>query len=342
MAELPPLADRWDAERTERTLLRLHRKRRQRRAALAVTLCAALLTLAFLAPRAAPVAPVTPVAQVAPHTLDDGSKVIARDAQTRVEIMETLPERITYEVKAGQARFDVTRNEQRVFRVRCGDVTVEVLGTSFEVELDGARTRVAVLRGKVGVFFFDRYEELSAGEAGWFPRAEWLAQPEPAEAPPPRARSSTLRTWREPAERGEFEHAYELLAKTRKPVADDVEELMLAADTARLSGHAAQAVPYLRRVMNEHAEDSRAPLAAFTLGSVLMQQLGQPRDAEAAYGRARALSRNSPLAEDALARQVEAAHRAGDAARARELAREYVEAYPSGRRVRTVRRFGEL
>jgi outer membrane protein assembly factor BamD (BamD/ComL family) len=48
------------------------------------------------------------------------------------------------------------------------------------------------------------------------------------------------------------------------------------------------------------------------------------------------------LAEDALARQVEATYRAGDTARARTLATEYLARYPKGRRVHAVQRFGGL
>jgi transmembrane sensor len=121
-----------------------------------------------------------------------------------------------------------------------------------------------------------------------------------------------------------------------------VEELLLAADAARLSGHPEAALPYLERVVDDHARDSRAPVAAFTLGGVLMQQLGRARDAEVAYGKARALSLHSSLAQDALARQVEAAHRAGDATRARALATEYLQQFPAGRRIKAVRRFGGL
>jgi transmembrane sensor len=121
-----------------------------------------------------------------------------------------------------------------------------------------------------------------------------------------------------------------------------VQELLLAADAARLSGHPAQAEPFLRRVMERHASDPRASLAAFTLGGVLMNQLGRPREAEAAYARARALSLSDALAQDAVARQVEAAHRAGDTTRARKLALQYLDRYPNGRRVNAVRRFGGL
>jgi transmembrane sensor len=271
--------------------------------------------------------------------------------------------------------------EERVFRVRSGAVTVQVLGTAFELERQAERTRVAVLRGRVAVLWPTGRTELSAGEAGWFPRP---AEPAAAQLNAPAAqRDATLNApaaqrdapaaqlnapaarldaaargqkhtvrkpnptsaasaWREPAEQGDFERAYELLARAPQPVADNVEELLLAADSARLSGHAEAALPFLKRVVAQHADDSRAPLAAFTLGGVLMQQLGQPREAEAAYARARELSLNSSLAEDALARQVEATYRAGDTARARTLAGEYLARYPKGRRVHAVQRFGGL
>jgi transmembrane sensor len=397
--------ERWDAQRSERTLSALHGKRRRKQRRLrtlagAGALCA-LGAIAFAAWR--------PTTQLAPQPtaakpdalhmrLADGSEVWLRDAATRLALDEGSAQRVEVALLAGEARFEVVHRAERVFRVNSGDVSVEVLGTLFELERQADRTRVAVLRGRVAVLWPSGRSELSAGEAGWFPRpAEQLgapntqlnapaAQPNLAEGPldtppaqpagqatapatqhnapaaqrnPPDAQldaaahvarhavhkpsaSGAPSAWREPAEQGDFERAYELLARAPQPVADNVEELLLAADSARLSGHAAAALPFLKRVVAQHAEDSRAPLAAFTLGGVLMQQLGQPREAEAAYARARELSLNSSLAEDALARQVEATYRAGDTARARTLAREYLARYPKGRRVHAVQRFGGL
>jgi hypothetical protein len=48
------------------------------------------------------------------------------------------------------------------------------------------------------------------------------------------------------------------------------------------------------------------------------------------------------MAEDALAREIEAMSRAGDATAARQLAERYLDAYPDGRKVRSVRRFGGI
>lgn len=375
-AALSRIEDRWDEARTERTLASLHGKRRARRHRRQLLSAAAVVcvlgTLGFWQLRdRKPVA----VAVVARHAeepreplqmqLPDGSTVTLRDEQTRVITESASAQLVQLELLEGQARFEVTPNKARLFRVQSGDVRIEVLGTAFEVEREAERSHVVVLRGRVAVLWNGERSELVAGDSGWFPRAREVAAA-PATAEPvakplrgnkialhkrahstaPAAVSSNEVTgesgWRETAESGDFERAYELLQHAPSPPNDSVEELLLAADTARISGHPKAALPFLRRVIAEHGSDSRAPLAAFTLGGILMQQLGQPREAEAAYARARELSPSSALAEDALARQVEAASRAGDRARAAALAGEYLEHYPSGRRVHAVQRFGSL
>jgi transmembrane sensor len=121
-----------------------------------------------------------------------------------------------------------------------------------------------------------------------------------------------------------------------------MEDLQLAADVARLSGHAGAAVAPLVRALERHADDPRAPLVAFTLGRVHLEDLGAPRDAALAFARARTLAPDGPLAEDALAREVEAWSRAGDTGTARVQALIYTQRYPQGRRVHAVRRFGGL
>jgi transmembrane sensor len=92
--------------------------------------------------------------------------------------------------------------------------------------------------------------------------------------------------------------------------------------------------------MRSHASDPRAGLASFTLGRVLLDELGRPREAADAFARAR--QAGGPLAEDALAREVEATARAGDKVRSRELAGEYQALYPNGRRAKAVSRWSGL
>ena len=121
---------------------------------------------------------------------------------------------------------------------------------------------------------------------------------------------------------------------------ETAETLLAAADAARLQGRAQEGAALLRRIVQHHRADPRAPLAAFTLGRVLLMELAQPRQAAAAFAEARALAPHGPFAEDALAREVEAWAKAGDDAKARARAQDYLRAYPSGRRVPAVRALG--
>ncbi|HXI54809.1 MAG TPA: tetratricopeptide repeat protein, partial [Polyangia bacterium] len=124
---------------------------------------------------------------------------------------------------------------------------------------------------------------------------------------------------------------------------DRVEALMLVADGARRAGNPAAAVPYLREVIDRFPHDHRAPLAAFTLGILFLEHLGRPADAARAFAEVAGLDISSAaLTEDALAREVEAWHKAGQPERAQRAATEYLRRYPQGRRTNSVRQFGGL
>ena len=92
----------------------------------------------------------------------------------------------------------------------------------------------------------------------------------------------------------------------------------------------------------EHPQSSVAPLAAFTLGRIYLSQVGQPAKAADAFALSRKLAPAGSLAEDALAREVEAAEVAGQTSRARDLAEQYLRRYPNGRRLTSVRQSGGL
>jgi transmembrane sensor len=150
------------------------------------------------------------------------------------------------------------------------------------------------------------------------------------------------RSWRDYAHAGDYDKAYdELHAKGRESVRDDVGDLILAADVARLSGHPDQSVRPLRTVLDRHAKDRRAPVAAFTLGRVLLDDLGRATDAASAFRKARALWPEGPLAEDALARETDAWDRAGRTDRVRTLATEYVSRYPRGRHITSMQKLAD-
>jgi transmembrane sensor len=386
----------WGSARSERNLPWVRqrlRAARRRRAAAGLAAAAGSLALGWALwrepPAAGPIAlkPGASLQPVAagprqPVHFADGSRIELLDPAARVVLDEVSDSRVAVQLLAGRVRAHVVPRKQRAFRVQCGSVSVEVLGTAFELTREAARTHVSVLHGRVAVRWPDGSTELAAGEAGWFPKPRPESMPatpaSSAEASPPASpleavqsaspivasgpkRAAAARrgdastranprktapepplahdaSWQAQAERGDYARAYALMATAPEPVADDVQDLLLAADAARLSGHAAAALPYLQRVVDRHAHDPRASLAAFTLGGVLLNQLDRPREAEAAYARARSLALSPALAQDALARQVEATARAGDEARTRELAAEYLRRYPDGRRVQWVRR----
>ncbi len=214
-------------------------------------------------------------------------------------------------------------------------------------------------RGRVAVEWPGDDAVLEAGEEGSFPPPEGAIAREPEEPtavaeleepadPAPvrrqaeRPSSASPPDWRALAERADFHAAFEALAAGAAPEADDPSDLMLAADAARLSGHPTEAVDYLREVTARHRGDRRAPLAAFTVGRLLLGELGRPEQAAAAFAETRALDPGGPLAQDALAREVEAWDRAGEHERARTLAEEYLRAYPDGLHAAGVRRHGGL
>lgn len=148
--------------------------------------------------------------------------------------------------------------------------------------------------------------------------------------------------WRKLAERQDNSGAYAVLGPAgiaSSAQNASVDDLLALADVARLSGHPADAVAPLTRVMNEHAGDPRAPLAAFTLGRLSLDALGRPAQAAAAFQRAIQLGLPGSLREDAYARLVEARSRAGDEPGARAAALEYEQHFPDGKRLREVRRW---
>jgi transmembrane sensor len=75
---------------------------------------------------------------------------------------------------------------------------------------------------------------------------------------------------------------------------------------------------------------------------VYLDKLGQPDRAAAAFELARTLAPNGSLAQDALAREVEALSKGGSAQKAYLRALEYLQLYPTGRRLRAVQLYGGL
>ncbi|HZS39098.1 MAG TPA: FecR family protein [Polyangia bacterium] len=319
----------WPDERARAVERGLHRRRRRRdrlrvASALALALAVAAGAWRFTHAPRAPRAPEFAAPAIELVRFADGSTAQPLDARSLVRAGAVEPGRVAAELERGGATFDVVRDPARRFRVHAGDVAVEVLGTRFTVERLAAHTRVTVERGRVRVEWPAGSSELGAGQSGLFP-------PDPP-----------LADWRRLADDGDYDRAFRALARAGTKLRDDPAELLAAADVARLSHHPAEALAPLAHVADAWPDDPRAPLAAFTLGRVLLDELGRPREAAQAFAQARALAPSGALAGDALAREVESWSRAGDTARARERAIEYLREQPHGDRLGAVKRHGGI
>ena len=355
----------WDASRVQAGRLGLHARRRRRtivRASAIATIGLAAIAWVMLprgsaqststaatanaTPTAAspaeptastavaslPVAPSTTAPPVAPPTTAPpvAPTAIPLSPDSRVTIVSDDPAVVA--LAAGAARFEVGARELRVI---AGGVSIVALSAKFAASRSEQRVRVEVIEGSVRVRWDDRERELAAGQTASFPpeRARRAKQP---------IVPSAIASWRDLARDGEFAKANAaLVLPDAPPVRDVPDDLLLVADVKRLTHHAAEAVAPLRQILRDHVSDPRAPLAAFTLGRVLLD-LDRAGEAAEAFAQADALAPDGPLAEDAIARQVEALARDGNTALAHQVAERYVSRFPDGRKLRSVRRFGRL
>jgi transmembrane sensor len=335
---------------------RFERAWRSGKLALAVAAAFALGLLSYRSFRPATDAPASS-AMAAPSVLPIGDGIEARfDAGASIAVREKTDTRVVLVMQTGVGRFQVRHDPRRLFRVEAGSVVVEDIGTIFSVDRRESSVFVSVAEGAVAVSFVDARgasakRTLGAGESAEFPavapRAALAAAPR--EEPPAEVASSTPEQtappsapaagWRELQKAGKHRRAYELLAPGGfRDVRDEPGDLLLASDVARLSHHPSEAATMLRRLLAGHSRDPRAPSAAFTLGWVLMNELGRPKEAARAFSQAESLAPRGNLAEDAIARAVEAWLRAGDRSRANAEFERYRSSYPRGRHVATLER----
>ncbi|MGZ3424636.1 MAG: FecR family protein, partial [Polyangiales bacterium] len=165
----------------------------------------------------------------------DGSEAIPLDAESVVKSTEVSPTKIEVAVVKGAARFEVTKNPQRLFRVTRDNATVEVLGTGFTVEPVENGTKVTVIHGKVRVRCMlgegEKQVEITDGESSVCPAPSTppievvpsASASVVATAPPPSAPG-----WRSLAHDGEYDKAYNALDTSS--VKDEAGDLLLAAD----------------------------------------------------------------------------------------------------------------
>ena len=375
------LAPVWDDERSTRLLSGIRIKQRRRvntlRAAsvLAVACVIGAAAFSMRSEESAVIASKPPAAQNAAavnsriqegHTIHllDGSRAQLAGAQSELEIVQNDPERVGLKLLQGSAHFDVVPNPKRSFEVEAAPYRVVVIGTIFDVERSADHVSVSVERGHVRVYGphgaddllpgqNKRFELVASSQAQATPAAPTVLETLEIEAPEPeidapkqarrvnRGGGHATASWRSLTQSGDYDAAFASLQQSPS-VQNDPSELMDAADAARLSGHPSEAVSYLERVVDGHRKSPVAPLAAFTLGREYLDRLGQPYKAAEAFELARKLAPAGSLAQDALAREVEALSKGGNAEKAYVRAREYIQAYPNGRRLRAVQLYGGI
>jgi hypothetical protein len=273
----------------------------------AVALAAALVLVA----RARTMAPAPPLAGLVLESgasdriaLADGSSaVLGHDTRLRFDRIE--PSRVDATIDRGEVTFDVRHSETRTWTVHARDFDVLDRGTRFVVTVSDFGVSVRVESGSVEVIRAGASSggrKLEAGES-------WTSGTgaAPVETSPP-----ATTTVPSPPELPSVAPTA-TVAATPVPTALGARELLESADAARLAGHPREAARAFDTIRTRFRSDPRAGLAAFELGRLRLDALGDPAGAVAAFDDAIVLAPNAGFREDAEARRVEALDRMRDA-----------------------------
>ncbi len=280
--------------------------------------------------------------------LSDGSEVVLEPA-TVLDPLVAADREVVLLLPRGRATFHVEPGGPRRWLIEAGLATVEVVGTRFTVTRNEGSVKVEVEHGIVlvrgptvpnGVARLEATQSIVVTAA---PASAPAPSGEPAAPPVPSARPQAPHgTWRDQAAQGQYADAYGALGAAgvarETEAAGSADVLFALADVARLSGHPADAVAPLERLVSAYSTSPRAPLAAVTLGRIELG-LGRPGDAARALDRALALGVPAGLQEDVYARLVEAHVKAGEHAAAAVAKDDYVRRFPGGRRRADVERW---
>jgi transmembrane sensor len=288
-------------------------------AAAGFALAAALL----LVVRGRTTAPAAPVAGMVLEsgegrtmTLADGSSaVLGHDARLRFDRIESS--RVEATVERGEATFEVRHSATRTWTVHAREFDVIDRGTRFDVAVSDTGVSVRVESGSV--------EVIHSGASGGGRRLEggesWTSGSPPvvppAEAPTPEASASVTPT------------ATVSPTTAPMPAAPGPRELLETANAARLAGHPREAAQAFDTIRTRFRGDARAGLAAFELGRLRLDALGDPAGAVAAFDDAIVLAPHAGFREDAEARRVEALDRMHDA-RCPAARQAFLARYPNG------------
>jgi TolA-binding protein len=348
------LTERERAEQWENIERRLARRgpRRPRRIAPFLVLAGALAVAALalvVHRRAAPSvwdgALLDSGADQVSVALGDGSRIDLLPA-SRVAVVEGSARSVRLDLRKGSARFDVTHVEGRTFSVKSGNVSIRVVGTRFTVTTSkvdgGSKVSVAVERGVVEAESAPGAEpvRIRAGETWSTVQTAEIAATKPETPPAPSATVAAASD--APAKADEAQVTAERSAPFAAPHAAKNEptsqDLFESANAARQAGDARGAAAAFDALLRRYPSDARAGLAAFELGRLRMDQLGDVPGAVVALRRAAATAPSSGFREDALARLVQAYGTLGNVDACERTRSAYLASYPAGVHASAVRK----
>lgn len=280
-------------------------------------------------------------------SLVDGSR-LTLDPNSEVAVQDRSASAVRLVVQRGRLACDVTHREGRSFVVLASGVEVRVVGTQFSVasERDGGavRVEVSVQRGAVEVRAPGQAEatRVEAGHS-WSQLTRIDAAVAPSAAPSAGV-AAELRDGAAEAASANAGLAAELpssvsSARRAGPIAPapsssagppNARELFERASGLWREGHPAEAAQAYQMLLSTYPRDARAGLAAFELGRLRMDRLGDMPGALKALERALTTAPGSSFREDALARIVRASATLGNASRCSSAREQYLREYPNG------------
>lgn len=270
--------------------------------------------------------------------LVDGSELKLERA-SRVEASDHGPSSVKLVLRRGRLGCDVTHRPGRSFVVMAEGVEVRVVGTRFWVATEqrprSARVEVRVERGVVEVRRAGAAAvRVEAGQTWSQVMGTDRAAGEAAEGSPP--------ALAEPEARPRPGTASPSLGSGRSdfsaqaPSASGPRALFRQAREQWRRGRIQAAADTYQDLLTEFPRDGRAGLAAFELGRLRLDRLGDPRGAARALERAVELAPGAEFREDAMARLVAAHAASRDAAACVRARDQYLVQFPRGVHHRTV------
>ena len=305
---------------------------------------------------------VLAMATEAELTLDRGS-TLRIDGPARLRLGGTA-RAVEVRLEAGTLDASVAhRLGGETFAVATPDLHVEVRGTKFVVVAAATGSSVRVSEGRVAVRFTDGSERpVAAGESVSWPTP---APPPPAAALPipgsataearptcgavVRACEEAGRAARRSMRSGDAARALRLIAagshEARDPDGSCASSLSacedelryLRAEAFRQEGSLDEAIAAYHQLDRRGAPAAMRQNALYAAAQI-EQRRGRKAQAHSDYEKALGAAPEGALREEALVGSMESAAALGHRAQARQLARRYLETFPSGLRVATARR----